>query len=205
MSNEKYEITDIVHEEFPFLHRIRALQDIGEDVKAGDLGGFVENECNLSTEDDTSWLYDDAISAGHALVDQDACLHDRAIACHQAYVSQGAVLSGDAMAGDYAYIRGAVLTGHARAAGNSLVLNGKTGAPVLAGSSVVYGKVLGNVRLLGKAVVLGGEEIDHDHADTLILDGPNRAILSDPQRNQLVPSVPHAPAAKKPRQREQAR
>ena len=41
-SNKKYEITDIVHETYPFLHRVRALRDIGENVKAGDLGGFVE-------------------------------------------------------------------------------------------------------------------------------------------------------------------
>ena len=41
-SNQKYEITDIAHEKYPFLHRIRALRDIRPDIKAGDLGGFVE-------------------------------------------------------------------------------------------------------------------------------------------------------------------
>ena len=40
MSNIKYEITDIAHEKYPFLHRIRALQDIGSEIKAGDLGGL---------------------------------------------------------------------------------------------------------------------------------------------------------------------
>ena len=48
--NTKYEITDIAHEKYPFLHRIRALRDIGSEVKAGDLGGFVECESNLSFE-----------------------------------------------------------------------------------------------------------------------------------------------------------
>ena len=38
MTNEKYEITDIAHERYPFLRRIRALRDIGEEVKAGDSG-----------------------------------------------------------------------------------------------------------------------------------------------------------------------
>ena len=28
-SNQKYEITDIAHESYPFLHRIRARKDIG--------------------------------------------------------------------------------------------------------------------------------------------------------------------------------
>ena len=50
MTNQKYEITDIAHEKYPFLHRIRALRDIGTEVKAGDLGGFVEHEGNLSFE-----------------------------------------------------------------------------------------------------------------------------------------------------------
>ena len=31
--NTKYEITDIAHEKYPFLHRIRALRDIGSEVK----------------------------------------------------------------------------------------------------------------------------------------------------------------------------
>ena len=37
-------------EKYPFLHRIRALRDIGSEIKAGDLGGFVESEGNLSFE-----------------------------------------------------------------------------------------------------------------------------------------------------------
>lgn len=50
MTNDKYEITDIAHPEYPWLHRIRALQDVGKDVKKGDLGGYVESESNLSFE-----------------------------------------------------------------------------------------------------------------------------------------------------------
>ena len=91
--NEKYEITDIAHEKYPFLHRVRALRDIGSEVKAGDLGGFVESESNLSTEDDMSWIYDDAIAAENAYVDQNARLFGKAVICGCAYVSQGAALS----------------------------------------------------------------------------------------------------------------
>ena len=62
MTNDKYEITDIAHPEYPWLHRIRALRDIGEDVKKGDLGGYVESESNLSFEPkDNAWLFDDSI------------------------------------------------------------------------------------------------------------------------------------------------
>lgn len=48
ISNQKYEITDMAHEEYPFLHRIRALRDICGEIRAGDIGGFVESESNLS-------------------------------------------------------------------------------------------------------------------------------------------------------------
>ena len=71
MSNQKYEITDIAHEKYPFLHRIRALRDIGDRVKAGDLGGFAEREENLSFEPgDDAWIFDDAIAAGEGCVDK---------------------------------------------------------------------------------------------------------------------------------------
>ena len=46
----KYEITRIAHPKFPWMHRIRALRNVREDVRAGDLGGFVQSERNLSQE-----------------------------------------------------------------------------------------------------------------------------------------------------------
>ena len=93
MSNQKYEITDIAHEKYPFLHRIRALRDIGSEVKAGDLGGFVEHEGNLSYEDADSWIYNDAIAANGAFVYEGAALRNHAVACGEAKICKGAVLS----------------------------------------------------------------------------------------------------------------
>lgn len=75
--NTKYEITDIAHEKYPFLHRIRALRDIGSEVKAGDLGGFVECESNLSFETgDDAWIFDNAIAAGEGCVDKGSVLRE---------------------------------------------------------------------------------------------------------------------------------
>lgn len=97
MSNSKYEITDIAHKTYPFLHRIRALQDIGDWAKAGDLGGFVESESNLAVDpDDAAWIFNDAIACGSAYVDQDSILMNDAIACDRAYVSYGSALYGSA-------------------------------------------------------------------------------------------------------------
>ena len=188
-ANHKYEITDISHVKYPFLHRIRALRDVGDKVKAGDLGGFVESEGNLSGEDDASWIFDDAIAAGSAYVDQDARLFGKAVICGCAYVSQGAALSAEARAEDSAYIRGADMCGHARASGHSMILNSPdTGkAPILSETCTVYGTVMGDVHVMGKTVILGEERVTNDSPDTLILNGQERSVLRDPSRDELAP------------------
>ena len=57
--NKKYELTDETQEwNGRTLHRIRALADFG-DVKAGELGGWIEKEENLS-HNGNAWVYGDA-------------------------------------------------------------------------------------------------------------------------------------------------
>ena len=46
--NQKYEISEIAHPQYPWLHRIRALSDVRPDVPKGHLGGYVQCEENLS-------------------------------------------------------------------------------------------------------------------------------------------------------------
>lgn len=190
MKNEKYEITGIAHEKYPFLHRIRALRDIGDKVKTGDLGGYVESESNLSLEsDDDAWIYDHAIAAGYAYVSCDAELHDQAVACGCAYVTQGTKLFGQARAEDESHIRGAVLTGNVRASGRSMVMNDPNleTAPLLEGFSAVYGKVIGNVRLADGAVVFGGEELCNPTTDSWVVSKLSRTVIRDLARDALKP------------------
>ena len=204
-SNKKYEITDITHEKYPFLHRIRALRDIGREGKAGDLGGFVESESNLSAEaGDDAWIFGDAIAAGEGYVDESSVLRDRAIVCGHAYVSKGAEMSGDSRAEDDAYIRGARLSRCARASGNSMILQSTDTqvSPILTGSCVVYGKVIGDIMLAGTVVVISGEEIINDSLDTLSIDERGRTILRDPSRDEL---VPHRPQEQQRKPRHQGR
>lgn len=76
----KYELTDekiIVCG--TTLYRIRALRDIGDCVKAGDLGGFVESENNLS-HSGSSWVFDNAQ------------VYDKAQVCDNAWVCGDAVI-----------------------------------------------------------------------------------------------------------------
>ena len=180
ISNNKYEITDISHEEYPFLHRIRALRDVGAEVKAGDLGGFVESESNLSTvPGDNAWIYEDAIAAGDAYVDQNATLQGKAVACDQAYISQNALLAGNSRAEDMAYICGGVLLDGARCSGSSMVLPSPDthNVPVLSGECAVYGKVMGDVGVQGNAVILEGETIQNNTLDRLLLDERGRSKI----------------------------
>ena len=189
-TNQKYEITDIAHEQYPFLHRIRALRDVGGEVKAGDLGGFVESERNLSFEpDDDAWIFDEAIVCNNAYVDQGAVLREDAIACANAYISHGARLSGHVRAEDDSYIRGAVLCAFARTSGTSMILASPDthSAPILSGHCAVYGKVSGNVRLTGDAVVISGEEIYNDSLDTLSINECGRMMSRNPLRDKLSP------------------
>ena len=60
------------------LFRIKALIEFGN-VKAGELGGFVEKEENLS-QDDNAWVY------GNARVHGDACVYGDARVCGDACV-----------------------------------------------------------------------------------------------------------------------
>lgn len=48
MSRKKYEITEAAHPKYPWLHRIRAIRQVNEQVSPGMLGGYVQTEDNLS-------------------------------------------------------------------------------------------------------------------------------------------------------------
>lgn len=210
MTNQKYEITDIVHEKYPFLHRIRALRDIGKDVKAGELGGFVEHEGNLSFEPgDDAWIYNDAIAAGDSVVEKGSALRTRAVVCGSACVSHGTVLFGDARAEDNAYLRGATMWDCARASGASVIVaspDDPTRAPRLSGRCCVYGKVMGDVHLLGSAVVISGEEVCNTTPDGLILDGKTRTVVRGTGRDMLCPRQPEeAEKTAKSKRKEPAR
>lgn len=188
MSNPKYEITDIAHEVYPFLHRIRALHDIGDKVKAGDLGGSVEIEGNLSFEQgDNAWIFDNAISCNHATVDKGSFLRGTAIACGNAYISGGAKLFDHTRAEDYAYICGGVMRDSARISDCAQILlsSDKTMQPMLSDSCIVYGTISGNVRIEGQTVILCNEEIYNNKSEMLVIRENGRSIIRDPARDKL--------------------
>ena len=107
-TEKKYKLTD---ESINFcgrkLYRIEALKDFS-DVEKGEKGGFVENERNLSQENNC-WIYDDAkvfdnaSVFGNAIVGENACIKDNA------RVFENAIVSGNAKIYGYAKIYGIAL------------------------------------------------------------------------------------------------
>lgn len=64
---KKYQLTDETQNYYgKTLYRIQALKDFG-DVKAGDKGGWVESERNLSQEGNC-WIYDESVAFGNSHV-----------------------------------------------------------------------------------------------------------------------------------------
>ena len=76
------------------LYRIMAVSDFAN-VKAGELGGFIEKENNLS-QNGSSWVSGDARVSGNALVSGDARVSGNARVFGNALVSGDARVSGNA-------------------------------------------------------------------------------------------------------------
>ena len=93
--NRKYEFTGETRNWVGrTLHRIRAVRDFG-DVKAGDLGGWIETESNLSN-DGNAWVYGNAMVYGNADVSGNAEVSVNARVYGNAEVSGNAWVYGDA-------------------------------------------------------------------------------------------------------------
>ena len=118
--------------------RCVALRDFG-DVKKSDVGGFVENESNLSHQGNCwvydnarvygmSWVYDDAVVRGNAVVGEDAVVRGNAVVEENSWVGGNAWVLGsaqvgkDAWVGEDAWVGGnAVVGGNARVDGDAQV------------------------------------------------------------------------------------
>lgn len=185
---KKYEITDMAHPRDPALHRIRAIRSVGENVKAGDLGGYVQSEENLSQEMDAAWIFDDAVCCEEALVTGSASLLDQATACGYALVSGTAEVGEYARVEDHGMVLAGTVQGQARVCGNGVVrINESSGlAPVVDGNATVMGTVSGAVYLSGQAFILPGATVDHPLENVLGLDS-KRAILYDKSLRLLKP------------------
>ena len=111
MGTKKYRLTgNHIKRGEKILYQIEALKDFG-DVKAGDLGGYIESEENLSLYDN-AWVYGDAQVLGNAQVFDNArvygnaCVFDNARVYGNACVFDNAEVYGNALVYDNAQVFG---------------------------------------------------------------------------------------------------
>ena len=134
--NKKYQLTkEIIKIDGRILHRIRAIRDVVASdgtviAEAGDYGGFIESERNLSHEGGC-WISDDAVCYGYGKVLDDAIasdeaqihgyamLYDKAKACGRVDLSGSAQVLGEVRLSENAHISGrAFLQGHYNVSSN---------------------------------------------------------------------------------------
>ena len=153
----KYELTDEIKMLYDgtVLHRIRAMRDFtlsdGMDVKAGNLGGWVESEINLS-QDGSAWVCGKAMVYGNARVYGNALVYRNARIFGDASVYGNARVHGDARVVEGASIYGFTdVFDDARVFGDASVY----GFTVVFDDAAVYG----NARVYGDASVHGFTEV----------------------------------------------
>lgn len=136
--NKKFELTSITIEwKGRKLFRIKALKSFSG-VKAGELGGYIESENNLS-QDGNSWIYDDAK------------VYDNAKIFGNAHVRNNAEVFGNAKVYDDAEV-----FGNAKVCANANIKED--------GWVSDYSIILGSVCVYGNSWVYGNAEI-HDNAE----------------------------------------
>ena len=180
---KKYELTT---ETLQFagrtLHRIKAVKDFGS-IKAGEFGGYIENEKNLS-QDDNAWIYGEAMAFdnakvfgnanvfGNVRVYDDARVYDKAnvysnaVIKNNVKVHDAAEVFGNAIVCDYAEVYddakvydNAWVYGYAKVYDKANVYNNA--------NVFDYAEAYGNVRIYGKATIKGDAKV-HDDADYIV-------------------------------------
>lgn len=155
----KYELTS---ETLQFagrtLHRIKAVKDFGS-IKAGEFGGWIENEENLS-QADNAWIDDKAMVFANAKVFDNAKVFGYAKVYGNAYVGKNAKVYNCAEVYDYATISdNALVYGDAKVCNNAMIFD----------YAKVYNfaEVYGNVKIYGNATISGDAKV-HDAVDYIV-------------------------------------
>ena len=156
---KKYELTT---ETLQFagrtLHRIKAVKDFGS-IQAGEFGGWIENEKNLS-QDDNAWIY------GEAMAFDNAKVFDDAIVFANAKVYDDAIVYGNAKVYGNAIVHGnAIVYGNAIVHGNAKIYDY---AKVYDKANIYdFAEVYGNVRICGNVTIKGDAKVN-DATDYIV-------------------------------------
>lgn len=156
--NKKYELLkdDYINYRGRTLYRIKALRDFS-DVKAGDIGGYIESEKNLS-QDGSCWVYDNAKVFNNARVYENAEVRRYVKIFGVAFVYGNAKVGGSAIVFDNVHISGSTFVyGNAKVHGYAHIF----GNAEVYGNAQVFGdaEVYNNARVYGDAWVFNNARI----------------------------------------------
>ena len=169
---KKYELTtDSITVMGVELFRIKSLISFA-DVQAGELGGYIEKEENLSQSGDC-WIYDVACVFGNAIVGENARVHEKALVYGNAKIHGNAniwgypkILGNARIYGNSKVYGYALVEGDASVYGNVKICEDSS----VFGSSTIYGnaKICGSAHVCGDAVICGEALIYFDSNYTTI-------------------------------------
>ena len=167
--------TGFAEEESYRVCRIQALKDFG-DVKAGDIGGFIQSEDNLSQEGDC-WVYDDSVVYGKAMVHGDAKVmnnsevYNNAVVCGNSTIIKSRVYE-NAYIMDKASICNSSCYGHSYVIGNAIVTNSSINdvAYICGDAHVSNIWAGGNITISGDAYIESMSDFVHIYTESSFIN-----------------------------------
>lgn len=135
------------------LWQVEALCDFS-DVKAGQTGGWVENESNLSQQGNC-WIYgSDCVVFGGSSVEDDAQIHGESTLCHQAHISGKSVVEHSFISGECRiYDAARIVNGSQVIAVRGLTADNDKLLQIYGNATVNASRVVHQAQIFGNAVV----------------------------------------------------
>ena len=143
---KKYEITEktFVNPQGTTLHRIRAIKTfdtILKTVKEGDLGGWIEEESNLSQEGNC-WIFDNGSVYGKSMLLENALVGDRV------KVSNKSIIRGTALIVEHALVDNSIIESDSLINNKASVCNSYIRSAFITDKAMVIGAIVdGKTRL----------------------------------------------------------
>ena len=144
MNNKKYEILmdeeNTIECEGHILHRIKALRDFN-DVREGDIGGYVENENNLSHKG-SCWIYDEAKAMDNSR------MYDNSIICDYSTMYDNSTMHDNSIMHDNSLMfNNSIMFDNSSMHDNSIMYDNSEmyGDSTLKNKSRLYGKLVSSV------------------------------------------------------------
>ena len=174
----KYRITDIQHPVYKECCRIQAIRDVDQDIRTGDLGGFIEKEWNLD-HGGKCWISGNAVCRDTAQISKDSRATGNAEIRGHALVTGTSLLQGRCLVEGNAYVKDAVICDSARVTADAVVESEKAskGFPVIGGDSKIYGSIIGKV-VITNSTVFPSEQIFNPGDDQFVIENGIKDAVS---------------------------